>query len=790
MRSLYKQPLIEAAILASGIVCTVLVIHGVQTWIALSGQSSTSQIAQTSSSTNTGLVKVSAGSGCPYSAPVSLGQTAGGGEMRDTPAKNMKVYNPFPPEYINRAVGSKIPGTGLVDGPADPKLPNIGSIFGYKPSAVNYYAVQENADKTDVTKPWVQYLIGVPTNVGAEIKAPQTAYDIGGGKMGLVVYATNNQITIHVGRHEYLTGNGGAESGGYWIYLQGLCVNAELLAQYTANAGSRSKLPELSKGELLGYATGTEVFVAVRDNGPFQDVLDPEWWAGVDPKTVTVAPPVPDLGGGGGGGGGGGVGSLKALGQSCTGGADCESGRCEFVSTAAPAGLQCLVGQLTATSRCKYNSQCASGSCNTEFKCDRTAPVVEKKAVDGPCASDGNCTSDRCNIVTNKCVAGTIQNEQPCSDDSECQTRHCTQKVGNPAEKVCSQAGDGAAYQHKVYGKLTINKPSGSSIGNTAQFVVNITKPNSQSFDENNSWHSSFGENANVVSYSLPSTVAVGAYTIRAFLIKKNGNWIEQLVAGDSKPISVTDSSSPIDEDLTITIPDLSASPDPSGLPAWVSSHEYCYDSSKQNLCGSSEGKVNDGSSIYCAGTTENAIVPVVKLFARSVASCYYTSSLGTSYQSLPGTRTEDVIKGPPSQHDSIPSCIYEVINGDKKENCSQFACGRVCDLPDTITFPLIIQKPTGAIQVTIKSAVARFPTSINAGTVHEFIGTQLDPFRYGFSIPSEDAMYLAENNMQAKFTVTYSITATTGKSEKPPFEVFLDFPKNDMEFGIILNTP
>jgi hypothetical protein len=36
MKPLYKQPLIEAAILASGIMCTVLLIHGVQNFIARS----------------------------------------------------------------------------------------------------------------------------------------------------------------------------------------------------------------------------------------------------------------------------------------------------------------------------------------------------------------------------------------------------------------------------------------------------------------------------------------------------------------------------------------------------------------------------------------------------------------------------------------------------------------------------------------------------------------------------------------------------------------------------------
>ena len=290
MKPLYKQPLVEAVILASGILCTVVLIHGVQNFIALGGKPVASQIAQ---KTNTDLVQVAAGSGCPYSANVSLGQTAGGTEMRDRPDKNMKVYDPFSSQYENQSSGTEKPGTAKAPGTVDSKLPVIGTIFGYKPQSVNYYKVLEKNGTALTGTRWEQYLIGVPTEVGAEIRAPQTGYDIGGGKMGLVVYATSDQITIHVGRHEYLSGDldKPAESGGYWIYLKGLCVNREIVSQYNANAASRTQLPELAKGELLGYATSAEVLVAVRDNGPFQDILAPAWWGSV-PAGSAAAPPV------------------------------------------------------------------------------------------------------------------------------------------------------------------------------------------------------------------------------------------------------------------------------------------------------------------------------------------------------------------------------------------------------------------------------------------------------------------------------------------------------------------
>ncbi len=287
MKPLYKQPLIEGVILASGILCTVVLIHGVQNWIALSGQPPAPQIAEKS---NPDLVQVAAGSGCPYSANVSLGLTAGGGEMRTNPSKDVKVYDPFS-QYRLNADGTKEPGKQLVGtGPSDLKLPVIGTMFGYKPTKVNFYKVLED-DGTPVPAPWLQYLIGVPTEVGTDIKAPKTGYDIGGGKMGLVLYATADQITIHVGRHEYLTGNGGSESGGYWIYLKGLCVNTQIVDKYNANATSRTQLPELSQGEIIGKAAGAEVLIAVRDNGPFQDILAQGWWSGV--SEINISPPAP-----------------------------------------------------------------------------------------------------------------------------------------------------------------------------------------------------------------------------------------------------------------------------------------------------------------------------------------------------------------------------------------------------------------------------------------------------------------------------------------------------------------
>jgi hypothetical protein len=212
MKPLYKQPVVEAVILASGILCTVVLIHGIQNFIALGGKPVTSQIAQKS---NPDLVQVAAESNCPYSASVSMGQTAGGGEMRINPTSDPKVYDPFPQKYKNVLNGTKPPGTALAAGQKDTKLPILGSIFGYKPSSASYYQVLENDGSKLTGTTWEQYLLGIPTDVGAEIKAPQTGYDIGGGKMGLVVYATADQITIHVGRHEYLSGGNSAESGGY-----------------------------------------------------------------------------------------------------------------------------------------------------------------------------------------------------------------------------------------------------------------------------------------------------------------------------------------------------------------------------------------------------------------------------------------------------------------------------------------------------------------------------------------------------------------------------------------------
>jgi lysophospholipase L1-like esterase len=293
MHPLRKQPLLEFLILLAGMISIMLLIQGTNTWIALSTTKQTPAIAKKEASE---LQKVAA-STCAYST-VTLETTMTGDERLTNPTKDIKVYDPFDTSYLNEKVDSKTDWKRIANTKVDTNLPIIGSIFGYRPSKPAFYRVKEK-DGIEVQRGWQAYLLGIPTTAGAELKTPRTGYDIGGGKMGLVTYATSDQIAIHIGRHEYLTGVGNStapgyegkpRSGGYWIYLKGIQVNPDIVAQYNANSSTRDRLPALRTGDVFACATGSEVKIAVRDNGPFQDILGDEWWSGVQVKSDFSTP--------------------------------------------------------------------------------------------------------------------------------------------------------------------------------------------------------------------------------------------------------------------------------------------------------------------------------------------------------------------------------------------------------------------------------------------------------------------------------------------------------------------
>ncbi len=91
-------------------------------------------------------------------------------------------------------------------------------------------------------------------------------------------YASSQEITLRYTREDDVF-------PGYTVHIVGICVEPSLQALYQQkNAEGRSHLPAVRGGQPIGRAWGSEVVVAIRDNGPF---LDPRccesFWKGYCP---------------------------------------------------------------------------------------------------------------------------------------------------------------------------------------------------------------------------------------------------------------------------------------------------------------------------------------------------------------------------------------------------------------------------------------------------------------------------------------------------------------------------
>lgn len=119
-------------------------------------------------------------------------------------------------------------------------------------------------------------LVGMATTPGEPIYPPSRAAEIyGGGYRALVLYADEERVTLGYTREDSV-------ATGYAVHVEGLCVDANLLASYRrSNDAGRGTLPALRASDAIGAAAGNEIAVAVRDRGAF---LDPrsrkDWWRG------------------------------------------------------------------------------------------------------------------------------------------------------------------------------------------------------------------------------------------------------------------------------------------------------------------------------------------------------------------------------------------------------------------------------------------------------------------------------------------------------------------------------
>jgi hypothetical protein len=125
----------------------------------------------------------------------------------------------------------------------------------------------------DLLSDWPVTLAGMGVAVGEILYLPDSAYDIGSGYEALVLYASEERITLKYTRDDNVV-------EGYTIHVENVCVEPSLLALYQAwNSAGRDQLPALRAGQPFGRARGGEIGVAIRDAGTFMDPRSQkDWW--------------------------------------------------------------------------------------------------------------------------------------------------------------------------------------------------------------------------------------------------------------------------------------------------------------------------------------------------------------------------------------------------------------------------------------------------------------------------------------------------------------------------------
>lgn len=167
---------------------------------------------------------------------------------------------------------------GLVTygGAMDPDAPQFYTMFTDQrtPAFVNTYRAHgwdwdqhRPLPPPDPNPPytWPVTVLGVGVEPKEVIRTPDSGYDIQYGYDAMVLYATEQQITLTYTRHDHI-------NDGYTIYITGICVEPSLRALYNSlNAAGRHDLPVLRGGQPLGRAWGGEVDIAIRDRAVFGD---------------------------------------------------------------------------------------------------------------------------------------------------------------------------------------------------------------------------------------------------------------------------------------------------------------------------------------------------------------------------------------------------------------------------------------------------------------------------------------------------------------------------------------
>jgi hypothetical protein len=171
---------------------------------------------------------------------------------------------------------------GLVDygGAGDPKAPQLRGLFtnGRTPALTAVYQVYDwnwgcNC-RGSLLALWDVTLAGMGVAPGEMIHVPSSGYTIGQGYEVLVLYASEERITLKYTLNDNVV-------SGYTLHVENVCVEPSLLALYETWKVDRDRLPALKAGQAFGRAQSGEIGVAIRDAGTFMDPRSQkDWWQG------------------------------------------------------------------------------------------------------------------------------------------------------------------------------------------------------------------------------------------------------------------------------------------------------------------------------------------------------------------------------------------------------------------------------------------------------------------------------------------------------------------------------
>jgi len=230
-----------------------------------------------------------AAAACEPIAGESYGTLDVNGEPTDRPAEVHADLNLALRSYEVTSAPLVLVEYGPADDSRAPQLRDLFSNASFRGFSRAYRVYDwnwEDDKRGSLIDDWPVTLAGLPAVRGETLHVPGSGYEIGSGYEVLVLYATENRITLKYTREDNVV-------YGYTLHVEGVCVEPNLLKLYRDwNAAGRGNLPALRARQAFGRAIGGEVGVAIRDTGAFMDPRSRnDWWIGVAGAFIRVDRP-------------------------------------------------------------------------------------------------------------------------------------------------------------------------------------------------------------------------------------------------------------------------------------------------------------------------------------------------------------------------------------------------------------------------------------------------------------------------------------------------------------------